>query len=300
MPQQSRPLAAALWMAGAITGFVSMAVAGRAVAPVHDTFEIMTWRSLVGIVLVLGVALPTGHGRDIRVRRIGLHFTRNLFHFTGQNLWFAALTMIPLAQLFALEFSYPILVALAAPFLLSEVLTRQKLVSALIGFGGVLIVAQPWASGGLGLGTALALMAAVGFAGSTLITKKMTRVAPMTEILFWLVVFQFCFGLILALADGKMRWPTAASLPWLVLIGIAGLGAHFCLTQALRLAPASVVAPIDFLRLPIIALVGAVFYGEPLSVALVLGGAVILLANWNNIRTENRGKRIATPQQDAT
>ncbi len=277
-----------------------MAVAGRAVSPIHDTFEIMTWRSLVGLVLVLGVALPAGYGPDIKVRRMGQHFIRNAFHFAGQNLWFAALTMIPLAQLFALEFSYPILVALAAPFLLAEVLTRQKLAAALVGFVGVLIVAQPWAAGGFGLGTALALLAAVGFAGSTLITKQLTRTAPMTEILFWLVVFQFVFGLILAMADGHMTWPTAASLPWLVVIGVAGLGAHFCLTRALRLAPASVVAPFDFLRLPIIALVGAAFYDEPLSAAIILGGAIIFGANWINIRTENRSKRVAMRQQNAT
>lgn len=291
-------------MSGAISGFVAMAVSGRAVAATHDTFEIMAWRSLVGLILVLAVAFGTGQTADIRARRLWLHATRNVFHFAGQNLWFAALTMIPLAQLFALEFSYPILVALAAPLVLGERLTRVKLIAAIIGFGGILIVAQPWAAGGLGPGTALALLAAVGFAGSTLITKTMTRVAPMTEILFWLVVFQLGFGLVLALADGHTTWPTAQSLPWLVLIGIAGLGAHFCLTRALRLAPASVVAPVDFLRLPIIALVGALIYDEALSPALVLGGAVILAANWINIRAENQARDqargIVPRQHDAT
>ncbi|MCB1400581.1 MAG: DMT family transporter [Rhodobacteraceae bacterium] len=291
MPTQYHPGKAALWMLGAMTGMISMAMAGRAVADSHDTFEIMAWRSLVGMILVLGGAAATGRLSEIRARRLKLHALRNVFHFAGQNLWFAALSMIPLAQLFALEFSTPILVALASPFVLHEALTRRRLGAAALGFAGVLIVADPWGSGGIGLGTIFAMLCAFGFAGSILFTKVLTRTAPVTEILFWLTVFQFGFGLVLALADGQTAWPTARSFPWLVLIGVAGIGAHLCLTRALSLAPASVVAPIDFARLPMIAIVGALFYNEPLAAPIFVGGAIILLANWINIR---RG-RAASP-----
>lgn len=294
------PGLAALWMLGAMTGIASMAMAGRAVAGYHDTFEIMTWRSLVGLILVVGWAAASGQLGAIRARNLGLHAVRNVFHFAGQNLWFAALTMIPLAQLFALEFSSPILVALASPFLLAEVLTRRRLGAAALGFAGVLIVAEPWGSGGVGAGTLLAMLCAVGFAGSILFTKILTRVAPIIEILFWLAAFQFAFGLILALADGQTAWPTLRTLPWLVLIGVAGIGAHFCLTRALSLAPASIVAPIDFARLPLIALIGALFYDEPLVASVFIGGAIILLANWINIRGERATSRGAATPQDVT
>ena len=106
---------AALWMLGAVFGFISMALAGRQLSALHDTFEIMLWRSVVGILTVLIAARIAGTWHKIRVRNMGLHLVRNLSHFTGQNLWFAALAMIPLAQLFAMEFSYPLWVALAAP-----------------------------------------------------------------------------------------------------------------------------------------------------------------------------------------
>lgn len=103
------------------------------------------------------------------------------------------------------------------------------------------------------------------------------------------------FGAIGALADGVMHWPTSASLPWLVLIGLTGVSAHFCLTTALSLASASVVVPVDFARLPVIAVVAMVLYGEPLDLWVFLGGGVIFAANWINIRAENLTKRAQFP-----
>ncbi|HMO08935.1 MAG TPA: EamA family transporter, partial [Paracoccaceae bacterium] len=99
-------------MTGSIASFTAMAVAGRSVAGVHDTFEIMTWRSVIGLALVVGVAAALGRLDEIRRDRIPSHIARNLFHFAGQNLWFWSLTMIPLAQVFALEFTSPVWVIL--------------------------------------------------------------------------------------------------------------------------------------------------------------------------------------------
>ena len=291
MPVHARPLAATLWMLVAITGFIAMAVAGRAAAPAHDTFEIMTYRSAIGLAMVLAVAFASRQTTRLHPQRLRLHALRNIFHFAGQNLWFSALTLIPLAQLFAVEFSYPIIVALAAPFVLGERFTPVRLASAALGFAGVLLAAQPWAAGGLSMGIVIALGAAVGFAGSALVTKRLTRVAPLIEIMFWITVFQLGFGLVLAGYDGAIAAPTAASAPWLLLIGVAGLGSHYCMTRALSLAPASVVIPVDFLRLPIIGVVGMAVYAEPLQWAVFAGGAVIFAATWLNIRAEGRGRR---------
>jgi drug/metabolite transporter (DMT)-like permease len=291
MSHTSRPITAAFWMGGAIAGFISMAVAGRAVAPSHDTFEIMTYRSLIGLIIVLIVAWRSHQFAALRPRRLKQHALRNVFHFAGQNLWFYALTLIPLAQLFAVEFSYPIMVALMAPFVLGEKMSLRRLLAAVMGFCGVLVAAQPWAAGGFSMGIWIALLAAVGFAGSALITKQMTRVAPMIEILFWLTVFQLAFGLLLAGADGDIAAPNATSLPWLLLIGVAGLGAHYCLTRALTLAPASVVVPIDFLRLPMIGVIGMVFYDEPLQAAVFAGGAIIFAATWLTLQGERQKPR---------
>ncbi|MBZ4022967.1 hypothetical protein CKO11_10900 [Rhodobacter sp. TJ_12] len=273
-------------MCGAIAGFTTMAVAGRAAAPYHDTFEIMLWRSVIGVALVILGATVTGRLGQIRARNLALHGARNLSHFIGQNLWLAALPLIPLAQVFALEFSSPLIVALAAPFVLGEVLTARRIGAASLGFVGVVIVAQPWTGATFNIGTLLALAAAFGFAGSALATKGLTKRAPLVEILFWLTLMQLVFALLCVFWDGQTRLPTLHSLAPLALIGVAGLGAHLCLTRALSLAPASVVAPFDFARLPVSALVGTLIYGEAVALTLVAGGALILYANWINIKSK--------------
>ena len=282
-------LRACLWMIGAIFSFTSMAIAGRQVSFALDTFEIMTYRSLLGIAIVCSIAYATGTWRQINTQQLGLHAVRNLSHFIGQNLWFFALTMIPLAQVFALEFTTPIWVLLLSPLVLGERLTRIGLIAALIGFIGVLIVTRP-GSAPISAGLIAGALCAIGFAFSAIFTRRLTRTQTITCILFYLTVMQAVFGLICAGYDGDIALPTAATLPWLVVIGCAGLFGHFCLTTALSLAPASIVMPIDFARLPTVAILGALIYGEQLDPFIFLGAALIFGGNYLNI-TKGQSRR---------
>ncbi|SLN13242.1 DMT family transporter [Roseisalinus antarcticus] len=282
-------LRASLWMLGAVVSFTSMAVAARAVSLSLDTFEIMTYRSLTGVVIVLVVGRMTNSLGQISAQQFRLHGLRNLAHFIGQNLWFFAITMIPLAQLFALEFTTPIWALLFAPLILSEKITRRALIVAAIGFAGILIVARP-SPDGLNAGILAAAACAVGFGLTAVLTRRLTRTDTILSILFWLTVMQAVFGLVCGLADGEMALPTATTAPFLVVIGCAGLLAHFCLTTALSLAPAGVVMPIDFLRLPLIAIIGMLFYGEGFDIYVLLGGGVIFAANYANILSGNRSR----------
>jgi drug/metabolite transporter (DMT)-like permease len=294
----NRPLAAALWMSGAIFSFTAMAIAGRAVADVHDTFEIMMWRSVVGFLIVLGVAGALHRLHEVRRDRMGQHIVRNLFHFSGQNLWFWSLTMIPLAQVFALEFTSPIWVILLSPLVLGERLTRTKLIAAAMGFAGIWIVARPDFTA-LDPGVLAAAGSAICFAATTLMTKRLTRGESIVSILFWLTLMQGALGLITAGWDGTIHLPTAATLPWLALIGFCGLLAHLCLTTALSLAPASTVVPIDFVRLPVITVVGVMVYQEPFDPLVILGAAIIFLGNWINLRSETRKPATVKPVTNA-
>lgn len=278
---------AALWMIGAIIAFSAMAVAGRAVSSTHDTFEIMTYRSIVGLVVVLAIASATGTLQQIRRRHLGLHIARNITHFTGQNLWFYAITVIPLAQVFAMEFTSPLWVMILAALFLGERLTGLKVLSGAIGFIGILIVVQPF-SAPLSPGMIMAALAAVSFAATAILTKRLTRTENITTIMFWLTAIQLVLGLAICLFDGEIQPPTASSLPWLALIGIAGLAAHFCMTTALSLAPASIVMPIDFVRLPAIAVIGMIFYNEALQPGVFLGAVLIFGANYLNILGQRR------------
>jgi drug/metabolite transporter (DMT)-like permease len=287
MPQTYRPLQAAFWMLGSILSFSSMAVAGRYVSAIHSTFEIMAIRSLIGFVVVVATAWAFGRLGEVRRDRIKVHFFRNLFHFTGQNLWFFGLATIPLAQVFALEFTSPIWVILLSLIFLGERLTRTRITAAFLGFAGILVVARPELNM-IDSGVIAAAMSAVFFAATIIMTKALTRRESIVSILFWLTGIQLCFGFIALALQPSIAWPTGATLPWLMVIGLAGLVAHFCLTKALSMAPASFVMPIDFTRLPLIAVVGMALFSERLDVMVLIGGAIILLANWINIRGEKR------------
>lgn len=283
----STTLKAVTYMSGAIVSFSAMAVAGRAISFELDTFEIMLFRSLVGFMTVLTIGYFAGSLKQITRRHMGLHLMRNVSHFTGQNLWFFAITAAPLAQVFALEFTSPLWVLMFSPLLLGERLTRMRVVAALMGFVGILIVTRPTGDS-LNIGVITAALSAIGFAGSAIFTKKLTRSETITCILFYLTAMQAIFGLICAGYDGDIAIPSIASLPWLVLIAFAGLLAHFCLTTALSLAPATVVMPVDFIRLPVIATVGMLFYAEAIDVWVFVGAAIIFAGNYMNIWSETR------------
>jgi drug/metabolite transporter (DMT)-like permease len=274
-------------MTGSILAFSAMAIAGRQIGGIHDSFEIMTVRSAIGLALVLLVGLATGRLHEVTAQHLRGHVLRNIVHFTAQNLWFWALTLIPLAQLFAIEFTSPIWVILLSPLILGERLTRPRLLAAVLGFAGILIVARPDLSA-LDPGVLAAAAAAIGFAATSILTKRLTRGESILSILFWLTLMQFCLGLIGAGIDGQFTLPTAQTLPWLGVIGVSGVLAHLSLTSALSLAPASFVVPIDFVRLPLIAVLAAAIYAEPLDPLVLLGGAVIFAGILINIRSELR------------
>ena len=290
MTETSRPFLAAVWMVGAIVAFSSMAVAGRALTGELDTFEMMMYRSFIGLAIMVSIGWATGRFPEISRRHLKMHILRNLAHFTGQNLWFYALSLITLAQLFALEFTSPIWVMLLATLFLGERLTVVRLSAIAMGFLGALIVAQPGA-GGDAFGLTLAALSAVFFAGSIVTTKILTRHETIFAILFWLTLTQAIFGVVATGWDGDIALPSAAAWPWVVVVGCAGLVAHTCLTNALAVAPATIVTPMDFLRLPAIALVGMAFYNEGLDVWVFVGAALIFAANYLNIWTESRAKR---------
>ncbi len=280
---------ATAWMMGAVVSFSLMALSGREVLVSLDTFELMFFRSLVGIIIVLVFGGIFGTLGQIGITNMKLHITRNLFHFAGQNLWFYAVALIPFAQLFALEFSFPVWVALAAPILLGEKLTKPRIFAAIIGFLGVLVVSRP-GLGTFNIGVVSGILCAIGFAGSYIYTKILTRSESVTSILFWMSVIQAFFGLIITGIDGEIIVPSMEALQWVVVISFTGLFAHFCITRALELAPAVIVAPLDFLRLPLIAIIGMLFYGENVDTFIIFGAVLIVGANYANLYWENKQK----------
>lgn len=278
---------AALWMLGAIFSFTTMAIAGRELGAGFDTFEIMLYRSAIGLMIVLVLVYATGTFGQIGIREWRTHFIRNVFHFSGQNLWFYAVTVIPLAQVFALEFTSPLWVILLSPFLLGERLTLIRVIAALMGFIGILIVARP-DIGSLHPGILAAASCAIFFALTYVFTKRLTRTESIAAIMLYLSALQLIFGLISAGYDGDVALPHITDMPLLGLVAACGLLAHFCITKALTIAPATIVAPLDFVRLPIIAIAAMVIYNEAIDIWVFVGASIIFAGNYLNIWVETR------------
>ncbi|MDB9890076.1 DMT family transporter [Alphaproteobacteria bacterium] len=287
MKIKSEPMKATVWMIGAMFSFSLMAVSGRELATNLNTFEIMLFRSIIGFLIVLAIGYFAKTLAEIKGDRLGLHLFRNLAHFSGQNLWFLAVASIPFSQLFALEFSTPVWVALLAPLFLGEVLTKQRVLAVILGFAGVLIVARPDINQ-FDFAIVAAVACAICFAGSMMATKSLTSDQSITCILFWLTLMQLAMGLVATVFTGTIVFPEGINIFWIVIVGIGGLTAHFCITNALALAPAIVVIPLDFMRLPLISVIGFLAYGEAFELPILVGAGVIFIAILLNLKAEKQ------------
>jgi drug/metabolite transporter (DMT)-like permease len=265
------------WMAGALVSFSALAIAVRELAGQISVFEILAIRNIGGIVLIGAYALARDHAAFAWPRMPGLHLLRNFFHFCGQTAWAYGLTVLPLATVFALEFTTPAWTMVLATLFLRERVTPARLVALVLGFAGVLIILRPGASAFQPAGLVV-LAAAVMFAVQITTTKYLTASQSVTTILFWMNVIQLpMYEAAHFLASGT-PWIGAGlhitAWPWLALLCVGGLTAHICLTSAFRHGDATTVVPIDFLRIPVIATVGALAYGERFDAFVLLGAAV--------------------------
>ncbi len=275
------------WMALTIASFVGMAIAAREMANGLPVFEMLTFRSLIGLVILGVYILATD--RRFRTARPSLQVSRNVVHFAGQYCWTLGVIALPLAEVFALEFTVPVWTALLAALLLGERLTRPRLVAIAGGFLGVLLVVRPGAAI-IDPMTFVVLLAAVCFAGSVLMVKTLTRHDSAATILFYMMVIQLPIGGLLAWPDWVA--PARADLLPMLVFGVGGLTAHLGLTKSLALADAAFVLPIDYLRLPVIGLVGYFLYAESLDVWVLAGAALIIGANYYAIRAESRRRTL--------
>lgn len=267
-------------MVGWLSLMVTIAVAGREATHELSVFQVMLMRSVIGLGLLAPLVMASGGLPALRTTRLRQHGLRNVVHYAAQYGWFVALTLIPLAHVVAIEFTMPLWTALLAAAFLGERLTARKGVSLLLGLAGVLVIVRPGADG-ISAGQAIAFAAAIGFAVSVTMTKSLTRTDRPIGIMFWMLVLQSVIGLVPALS--VWRWPSAAAWPWVLLVAVCGTFSHYCMARALHHADASVVVPMDFIRVPLTALAGWWIYAERFDLVSVLGAAFILVANLLNL-----------------
>ena len=277
-------------MTGTLLSFSAMAVSIRILAGKLNIFEILSIRSGVGLLMMLTLLGTRADLRPlVRPRRMPLNLLRNVIHFGAQYCWATALTLLPFATVFALEFITPAWTALLAVWLLSERLTPSRIGAVVLGLIGVVIILRP----GLAAFNPMALwvlVATVGFAIVMITTKMLTATETSFAIIFWMSVIQFPLGLAGSdpLFPFKLGW---WDIPAVLGIGIGGTSSHYCLSNAFKAGDATLVVPLDFLRVPLIALVGWAFFSEPLDIWVFVGGFVILTGLFWNVRVEATNHR---------
>jgi len=274
-------------MMGALLSFCVMAIAIRKLWGPLSIMEILALRAALGLAIVgVVAAFRPDERRSINMRRLPLHILRNGIHFGSQYLWAFGLVLLPLATVFALEFTMPAWTILLAPFFLGERMTRSRVGAVILGLVGVLVILQPGVES-FKPAALIVLAAALGYGAQNIATKKLTLTESTFAIVFWMNVIQLILALLFAgpFFVGKLTLDLA---PAIAGIGAAGLFAHFCLSNAFRAGDASVVVPLDFLRIPLIAVIGWWLYDEPLDVFVFAGAGLIISGILWNLRSEMR------------
>jgi drug/metabolite transporter (DMT)-like permease len=274
-------------MGGALLSFSAMAVSVRELAAELSIFEILAVRSMFGVVVLCTIlAFSPVLQASVRPHRMGLHLLRNSMHYCGQYAWALSLTLLPLATVFALEFTMPAWTMLLAALILGERLTPSRVGAVVLGLAGVVIILRPGITS-FQPASLLVLAAAFAYAVSMITTKQLIRTESTFAIVFWMNVMQLPMSLAGSSLDFPTRFTSADLLP-IFGLGISGVSSHYCLSNAFRSGDASVVVPLDFLRIPLIAWVGWWLYGERLDMFVFAGALTIIAGVIWNLRAETR------------
>lgn len=283
-------MAALAWMSGTLLSFCLMALGARELSENIPVFQTLFFRSAVGLVMISSLIFLLDQKLIFRSERVPLHVFRNTFHFFGQYGWFVGIGFLPLAEVFALEFTVPIWTAIIAAFFLREKITYRKSISIFFGILGVMMIVRPGVEI-VDVASLIVLGAAICYAVSYTATKSLSSSESPLTILFYMCLVQLPVSFFLSVSI--WIWPEGIQWLWLVVIGITALSAHFCLVKAMGYAEVTTVITLDFLRLPLIAVLGVLLYDEEFEFYLLIGGLLMLIGNWINfsqlkVKTENK------------
>jgi drug/metabolite transporter (DMT)-like permease len=234
-----------------------------------------------------------GHGIGaLRTQWLGLHAIRAGSGIVSMALWMTGLSLIPLAQATALSFTAPIFASVLAVIFLGEVMRLRRWSATVLGLLGTLIIIRPGFSAFDSVALLVLASALIG-STSTIMVKIMSRTDGTGTIVIYMVLFMTPLSLLPALL--VWQTPTLVEVGWAALLGLAGTLGHVCLTRALAAADATVVIPFDYLRLPAVALIAFLAFGEEPSVWTWIGGAVIAASSLYMTLREVRLRRQAEP-----
>ena len=266
---------AALLMVGSAFCFGSMAIAIRLASnPLHP-FEIAFFRNVFGLVFTLPLVARAGP-QLLRTQRLPMYFFRCVLGMISMLAAFWAIVHLPLAKAIALSYSTPLFVTIGAIFVLGEVVRARRWSAVIAGFIGVLLIVRPGLHG-YSPAALVALLAALMSACVSISLKFLSRTETPDTIVIWTTLLWVPLSLPAALLF--WQWPHGETWLFLVAAGLFGTSGHMCWMRALKIGDVSLLAPISFVQMPIVAVLAYFLFGEKLDRWTALGAVVIFAAN---------------------
>lgn len=237
----------------------------------YSVGQVLLIRSLFALLFLVPMIWRAGGVKLLVVQRRGLQALRVGFSTLEVLCFYGAVAAMPLADVATFWLAAPICVAALSPLLLNERASGARWIAIGLGFAGVLIALAPTGQGGFGP-KALAIVGTLSFA-MMVVTGRTLRGTPDLALVFWQNVGAGVAGLVLS----PFAWvePSSLDLLLLGLLGVVAMAAHICVTRALKLASAVIVAPFQYALLPYAILFGWLFFKDLPQPLTLLGAAVI-------------------------
>ncbi|MBX2854389.1 MAG: DMT family transporter [Rhodobacteraceae bacterium] len=275
--------------------------------------QIIFFRSAVGVIFSIMILQWEGGFAALRVPRLELHLMRGVLVVVANMCYFAALAVLPIAEATALFFIAPLLITLMAAVSLGEALGPRRIVAVAIGFGGVLLMLRPFETsdggGGLQLVALLPIVAAFAYAMMQILTRKLGISAQASVLAIYIQGTFLVVGLLFwaVAGDGRFvegvenpslrfllrawRWPEPDDWPLFLGIGTLSAVIGYMLSQSYRLAEAAVVAPFEYVALPLAVFWGWMVWGELPRPASAVGIILVMSAGvYVFVRERRRGR----------
>ena len=291
-PEAPNPAIGVFWMV--VTGLCFLAVTAvvKIVGPTVPPAQSAFLRYALGLVFVIPMIRPMLNANLSR-RALKLFALRGAVHTLGVMSWFYAMTQITIAEVTAMNYLNPIYVTILAAIFLGERLALRRIMAVVVAFCGALIILRPGFRE-ISPGHIAMMFTAVVFAVGYLIAKIMAdETSPAV------VVGMLSVTVTIGLAPFAWAvWvpPTLEQLGWLFLVAVFATAGHFTMTMAFKAAPLTVTQPITFLQLVWATLLGALAFGEPADIWVILGGAMIIAAiSYITLREAMLRRRQVTP-----
>ncbi len=276
MKGRHNPVVGVLWMTAAAISFSVSIVLVRYLSATFSTFEILLFRLIFGTAVMLPWLFRFGLA-GMRTENLRFYAGRAVLTFAASFASYYSVRLITVADSVALQFTLPIFTAILAALALGERVHRHRWIGIVFGFAGALIIVRPGFAE-VNAGILIALAAALLFAGVDVMTRFLTGAGSVNQVLFYSFILQIPIVVVPAALDWVTPGP--ADLPWIGAFVLAAFGAQICMTKSFAAAEASLVSPALYLRMPVVALLGYIFFTELPSVWTWVGAAVLFVSTY--------------------